>query len=438
MNKNKMQQQQWLNSHLTKLGLIVILGLLLLIPLSMIKSVIREREATEKEVDIQMMEQWGGPQTITGPILSIPVYYYTYDIEDKRIITKTWLHVMPENLNVKTTIDPEIRYRGIYKKVVFQSKISLSGNFGAIEEISGDIAKIDWENAVVTIGISDNRGITGNTLFSWDKNEYEPQGGVVTNDILLSGISVKIPISQRLSSHTFNISLNLRGSKGVYINPIGKNTNVEIKSFWSDPSFTGSFLPTTRNITKDGFFATWQMTHLNRNFPQQWLGKKHNIDTYQIGVDLFVPVNHYQKSLRSAKYGLLIITLTILVFIFLELVKKKKIHLLQYILVGLALVLFFSVLTALSEHIGFNLAYLVASLAIIIMVSSYSFAFLKDRKQALLIFSLLTIIYGFLFIILNLNDYAFLAGNIGLFIVLAIIMRVSGKINLEEKGDNSF
>jgi len=437
MNENRIQQH-WLSSNLIKPGLIVILGLLLLIPLSMIKSVIREREATEKDVDIQMMQQWGGPQTVTGPILNIPIYYYSYDSEEKRIIIKKWLHVMPETLNVKTAIEPEIRYRGIYKKVVFQSKTNLSGNFGTIEEVSGDVAKIDWENAVITIGISENRGITGDAIFRWDKKEYEPQGGVVTNDILLSGISVKIPVNERLSSHTFNISLNLRGSKGVYINPIGKNTNVEIQSSWSDPSFTGSFLPTTRNITNDGFSATWQMTHLNRNFPQQWFGKKHNIDTYQIGVDLFVPVNHYQKSLRSAKYGLLIITLTILVFIFLELAKKKKIHLLQYILVGLALVLFFSILTALSEHIGFNLAYLIASLAIIVMVSSYSFAFLKDRKQALLIFSLLSIIYGFLFIILNLNDYAFLAGNIGLFIVLAIIMWVSDKVNLEEKENNSF
>ncbi len=431
MNINNTKQQPWLSSSIIKLGLITVMGLLLLIPLSMIKGVIREREATEQEVDLRMMEQWGGPQTITGPIMNIPIYYFSYDTDNKKTTIKRWLHVMPENLNIESIIEPEIRYRGIYKKVVFQSKIKLSGSFGAFGEISGDVAKIDWENAAVTIGITDNRGITGNTIITWNEKTYEPQGGTITSDISQSGISATIPINKELKKHTFSMSLNLRGSKGIYINPIGKNTNALIQSSWSDPSFTGSFLPTTRDINEEGFSATWQMTHLNRNFPQQWLGKNSNVDAHQFGVDLFVPVNHYQKSLRSAKYGLLIITLTILVFVFLELAKKKKIHLLQYILVGLALVLFFSILTALSEHIGFNWAYLVASVCIIVMVSSYSFAFLKDYKQALLIFSLLAIIYGFLFIILNLNDYAFLAGNIGLFIVLAIIMRVSGKIKLE-------
>lgn len=420
----------WQNSLIFKMALITVMVLLLLIPLSMIKRVIKEREANEQQVDLQLRQQWGGPQTITGPTLSIPVYYFYIDKDDKKVISKKWLHLMPEQLDVTATIDPEMRYRGIYKKVVYQSTVNLSGSFKAIDKLEGNIEKIDWKHAVVTIGISDNRGIAGEVPIIWNDHTYEPQGGMTTNDLCSSGISVTIPLDPQQQKHSFRIPLKLRGSKGLYINPIGKKTNVKMASNWKDPSFTGSFLPTQRTITEEGFTANWSITHLNRNFPQQWIGKQHQVDEHQIGTDLFVPVNHYQKSLRSAKYGLLIITLTVLAFVFLELARKKNIHLLQYILVGLALVLFFSILTALSEHIGFSWAYLVASIAIIAMITTYTLAFLKEGKLSMLILGLLSIIYGFLFILLSLNDYAFLAGNIGLFIVLGIIMRVSSKVKL--------
>lgn len=422
----------WYQSLTVKMVLIGIMVLILLIPLSMVKSVIVEREETDQQVDQEMMHQWGGPQLISGPVLNVPVIYWTKDKEDKLIKSRRWLHVMPEELNINGEIIPEARKRGIYKKILFNSKLNLRGRFEKLDQIKTNANEIEWENAYVTIAVSDNRGIKGNVDFNWMNASLEPEAGLVTTDLGSSGMSIKVPLSEDdlPGQKTFDIQMNVSGYKGLSFNPIGKKSSIDIVSPWKDPNFIGSFLPIDHHITNDGFKAKWAVTNLNRNFPQYWEGNAHDVHEHQLGVDLFVPVNHYQKSIRSAKYGILIITLTLLVFLFTELVKKKRIQLFQYFLVGLALVLFFSILTALSEHIGFSWAYLVAALAIILLVTIYSYGILNDQKQAIWIFSLLSVIYAFLFVLLQLNDFAFLAGNIGLFIALAGIMKASTKIKM--------
>ncbi|TAJ12268.1 cell envelope integrity protein CreD [Marinilabiliaceae bacterium JC017] len=432
--KQKMQDN-WFYSITGKLVMIGTMVLILLIPLGMIKNLIEERQDNERQVDFEMQEQWGGAQTLSGPVLNIPVYFRESNKNGERILRKKWLHIMPEDLQIEGAVSPEIRYRGIYKKVLFNSDLHLKGHFSIIKNLPGDIEEIDWSDAYLTLGISDNRGIKGEVLCNMAKRTLEPEAGLVTNDLSNSGISFKLgQLTEAFAQDSpFDVQLSLSGSKGLYFIPLGKKTKVKLNSDWKDPSFTGSYLPVKREITAKGFTAEWAITHLNRNFPQQWVGDSYNIESQLLGVDLFVPVQHYQKSLRSVKYGMLIISLTILVFLFLELTKKKKIHIFQYFLVGLALVLFFSILTALSEHIGFTWAYLVATLGIVSMVSFYSYAILNDKKQALSIFCLLSIIYAFLFVLLQLNDYAFLAGNIGLFIALGVIMKASGKLSLSEQ-----
>ncbi|MCG8581584.1 MAG: cell envelope integrity protein CreD [Bacteroidales bacterium] len=422
-------EESWYQTITFKVVMIGVLVLLLLIPLGMVKSVIRERQATEAEVERELFEKWGGEQVVTAPVLHIPTFYYVKEGKELKK-HKRWLHVMPEDLLIKGAVEPEIRYRGIYKKVLYNSDFTISGVFSHLNEVEVVADEIDWGNAYITIGISDNRGIKGELLFDWNGNEVEPEAGLVIQDLNSSGVSLKtnIPKEQLNEKFPFEAKFRLSGAKGLWFNPIGKTTKVHLNSSWNNPSFAGDFSPIDPIVNEEGFEANWTVTHLNRNFPQYWLGSSYSIDTHQLGVNLYDPVNHYQKSLRSAKYGILIISLTLLVFLFIELVKKKEVQIIQYLLVGLALVLFFSILTALSEHIGFSWAYLVASLAIITMVTFYSYGMIKDRQQAFWIFIMLSILYAFLFVLLQLNDFAFLAGNIGLLLALGAIMKASLKV----------
>ncbi|MCU4163303.1 cell envelope integrity protein CreD [Carboxylicivirga caseinilyticus] len=422
--------EQWYQTITFKLVTVGILILVLLIPLSMVKSVIREREATDQQVETEIMQQWGGPQIISGPIMHVPVYYNSLDKDGHEIKTKRWLHIMPDELNSQGFIEPDKKHRGIYETVIYNTNLSIKGNFDSLSKLNPDADEVDWSKACISIAITDNRGIKGKVDFKINNQSYDPEAGMATTDLATSGMTVKFPVSSEMLEQKipFDIAINISGAKAISFNPIGKKTDINLSSTWKDPSFNGSFLPTESTISDDGFKAQWIITHLNRNFPQYWIGSKHSINEHQLGVELYVPVNHYQKSLRSAKYGILIICLTLLVFLFIELVKKKTIQLLQYLLVGLALVLFFSILTALSEFMGFTWAYLVASAAIISMVTLYSYGVLKDKVQAFWVAALLIILYAFLFVLLQLNDFAFLAGNIGLFVALAFIMKASTKL----------
>jgi inner membrane protein len=431
MEPNTQQKlQNWSESLTLKMLIIGLMTLLLLIPLSMIKDVIEEREETAQQVENEISNQWGNPQIITGPILSIPVVVLSELTNGEQQLTRKWLHVMPGQLTINGNINPEVRYRGIYKNVVYDSHLEIEGSFAGIEQNDETIQQIEWQGAQLTMGISDNRGIRGDVKIEWMGNTLVPESGTITKDIFSSGFSSKTPLTAESAKEEkpFKLTIELNGSKSISFVPIGQNSSITLSSAWKDPGFTGAYLPQNRKIDENGFLAEWHITHLNRNFPQQWIGKQFSTDDYQLGVNLFLPVNHYQKSLRSAKYGILFISLTVLVFLFIELTKKKRIHLFHYLLVGLALVLFFSVLTALSEQVGFNFAYLLASAVIIAMVTFFTYAILANRKQTLWVASILVVLYAFLFVLLQLNEYAFLAGNIGLLIALASIMKASLKL----------
>lgn len=214
---------------------------------------------------------------------------------------------------------------------------------------------------------------------------------------------------------------------------MGKTTKVKLLSPWDSPGFKGNFLPTERTINESGFNADWLVTNLNRNFPQFWTGNTYNPGNESFGVDFILQVDHYQKSLRSAKYGILFIALTFLALLFAELTIMENIHVFHYLLVSLGLVLFFSLLNALSEQIGFNLAYLVSAVSTIILISYFLRALIRKHRPLILISGLLVSLYSFIFILLTLNDYAYLAGNIGLFILLAVIMKLSLRLYLYKK-----
>jgi inner membrane protein len=280
------------------------------------------------------------------------------------------------------------------------------------------------------MGISDNRGLKGGIFLKTGSAMLEAIPGLKDGDLFSTGISFPTDLSKRNGTIDFTVNLKVSGSEGLSFAPVGKKTEVALISKWNSPGFKGNFLPVERAIAESGFNAKWLVTNLNRNFPQVWSGNAYNPVADSFGVDFVLPVDHYQKSLRSAKYGILFIALTFLALIFSEMAIKENIHIFQYLLVALGLVLFFSLLNALSEYTGFNIAYLISASSTIILISFFLRNLFKKRATVLLISGLLVFLYSFIFILLTLNDYAYLAGNIGLFILLAITMMLSVKLDI--------
>jgi inner membrane protein len=317
--------------------------------------------------------------------------------------------------------------------VVYQSKIKAEGIFRHpdFEKLNIKANFIDWENAFVIIGISDLRGIRSNIIFNWDNMSKESTSGIDNSSLAESGVTVKIPLTEENAdnrTYSFNFTLMLNGSNGLFFIPVGKTTSVTISSPWNTPSFDGAFLPDQRDIS-EGFTAKWNVFNYNRNFPQMWTGSKYQFHSSEFGVNLILPVDHYQKVMRSAKYAIMFIALTFLVFFLVELLSNKRIHPLQYLLVSIGLVLFYSLLLALSEQMHFNIAYLLSALAIIGLITAYSHSIFKEKKQTMMMGGFLTLLYLFLFTVLQLEDLALLFGSVGLFIALAVVMYISRKVD---------
>ncbi|MCF8378031.1 MAG: cell envelope integrity protein CreD [Bacteroidales bacterium] len=421
------------NSVMLKLLTITILMLLLLIPSTMIKSIIAERELLSKEAILEVSAKWANAQEIIGPIITIPLIYEQI-VEEKKVQTTKYMHILPEELKIDGSIEPEKLKRGIYEIVVYKSNIEISGNFDLNKKIDqNNLIEILYDQAFLTLGISDLRGIEDQIDLEWNSSKLKVEPGSKLSSIANSGITAEIPelLNSMKEPVPFSISVSLQGSQNISFVPLGSETNVTIASTWPSPSFNGNFLPKNREVSDDGFTASWKVLELNRNYPQSWTGTDYieNIRESSFGVDLFLPVDDYQKSMRSAKYAVMSIALTFLIFFMVEILNKRKIHPFQYALVGLGLVLFYILLVSISEHSNFNLAYLISSIAVVCMISLYSLSVFKDKKLSLLLFVIITAIYGFLFVTLQLADYALLMGSAGLTLILAATMYFSRNIN---------
>ena len=207
-------------------------------------------------------------------------------------------------------------------------------------------------------------------------------------------------------------------------------------SNWNTPSFDGAFLPDKRDINTSGFNASWKILHLNRNYPQSWLNNSFSVNNSAFGINLLLPIDNYTKTDRSIKYAILFIALTFLIFFFLELLNNKSVHPLQYILIGFALCLFYVLLLSISEHINYTLSYIIASVMTIGLITWYSLSILHDKKLSFLVGGNLVLLYSFIFTIIQLEDFSLLMGSIGLFLILALVMYFSKKINWKELTDN--
>jgi len=433
MRNENQNEIRWYETLTFKMAILGIMAVMFLVPLQLIKMVITERAENSLSVQQQISEEWGKEQIITGPVLNIPVTRIIYSAEGRMCTTESVWHIMPDNLKISGEIFPQIRYKGIYESVIYESSLHMAGSFEIPGQKNNADLIINWENAYYTVGISDNRGIIKDLAIVSSDGQIDAQPGVYDYDISSSGVSFPFEIPPGTSSLEFEMNLGLRGSSGIFFTPTGKSTSVNIESSWTAPSFTGNYLPEKRTVGDEGFSASWYITHLNRNFPQSWFGNVHKPEEEYFGVNLLHQVDHYRKSERSAKYGLLFIAFTCLVLLFLEISSNQRIHLFHYFLVSLSLVLFFSLLNSLSEHIGFLFAYLISSGSTIGLLSIFTGVLLKKTKYVLMVGGMLFLLYIFIYILLTLNEFAYLAGNIGLFVALAAIMLLSAKTNLFRK-----
>ena len=444
-NQEKYPRQGFMqrNALSVKIILIGVLILILLIPLAMIRGLISERSETASEATTEVQNKWSSSQLVTGPFISIPCYenyeetYYENGATKIRVKkVKNYIHILPELLDITGNVETEELSRGLYDIVVYKTPLVLKGKFIIPEHFETTILPEDiaLQHATLNLGISDLRGISEQITVDWGKETLQFNPGLPSDFILSSGVSSVLPQHQKLQagdSIEFSIQLQLKGSESIQFSPFGKTTQIHLTSTCTTPSFTGAFLPENREITNSGFTADWKVLNLNRNYPQVFTSNQyHNEEELSsFGVNLLLPVQQYQQSMRSVKYASLIIILTFVISFFVEVMQKKNIHPFQYLLIGLGLCLFYTLLIAISEHLGFNLAYLISAIMTIILLTLYMRGILKIRKTAFTIGGLLALLYLYIFVLIQMETYALLAGSLGLFIILAVIMYYSQKIN---------
>ena len=452
-----------------KVIFIVLLSLLLLIPTLMISSLTDDRKITSEEAQQEISQKWGKPQHITGPVLAIP---YMAKLKGDTSVTKHTLYVLPKTLNVNADVKSQTLYRSIYESVVYNTGIDFDGTFKikGVLPVEVDSAALDLSKAYVEVGLSDLRGISQKLVMDINGNKVEINDGGKDGNIQLEEMdttpadeansdddfavvresvdfddmishdggpvaksAVDLSGLASLDSVPFKVHMDLKGSESLSLTPIGEETNINVKGDCPTPSFNGNFLPATRDVTADGFTAAWKVISINRTYPQAFIDDMSlDLDNSQVQVGLMVPVDSFQKTERAIKYAFMVIVLTFIGVLFVEIKMRKNINVFQYLLVGLALVLFYSLLLSISEHLAFGWAYLIASAMTIGLITLYLFGVLSDKKMALAIGAMLALIYAYIFVLLNLETYALLAGSIGLFIVLAAIMYYSLKLKSED------
>lgn len=414
-----------------KIIAIGILILLLLIPSVMIQNIIEERQHRRDSVVAEINQKWGESQTITGPFITVPYKEFYKDRSGETQFNLKYLHILPEALSITGEISPERRHRSLFETVVYEAKLNFSGNFKIPQSglLNIEPNNILWDKASLSVGITDMRGIEDRIDIKFNEALYNTNPGLRTADIAPAGVSTQVDLSVPSETKRFSFKLNLKGSDQIDFIPVGETNTVSLKSTWPSPSFDGAFLPDKSNVKDDRFSAEWKVLHLNRNYPQFWQGKQYEVCSSAFGVKLIFTADIYQKSTRLAKYAVMFLFFTFASFFFSEVINKQKIHPIQYILIGIAILIFYTLVLSLSEHMGFNFAYILSALSVTLIISGYAKAIVASKQFALMIMGILAVLYGYLYIVLQLEEYSLLMGSIGLLVIIATVMFMTRKIN---------
>ncbi len=420
--------------------------LLLQIPIAMISGQIHERQITKRVAVDDITSKWGQLQTIIGPQLVVPYFEIKVWLDNtgKEQHTKTTKYAtfLAESLLIDATVLKEVRSRGIFDVPLYKTNITLSGTFKKpnFNKLGIDPAVVNWEKSELLFNVSDSRAIQKQIFLSWNNTQLSFEPGLGSSNTTENGFHVPLDGVFSNAINTFSTTLNLNGSQGLYAAPMAKETTINFKSDWPDPSFQGLWLPTTRKITKSGFNSSWFITSISRNFPQQWKNSDFNnnkLKNSTVGVEFITSVDNYRMTERSIKYVSLFLLMTFALIWLFEILSKIRVHMLQYLLVGVAISLFYLLLLSISEHIGFIIAYFVASLVIITIVGFYSLSVLKTTKRALILSLSTTTLYIYLFTLLQEESYSLLFGSFGLLGLLTAVMYITRNIDWFSVGSST-
>ena len=425
---------------------IIMIGLVVLlcqIPVLMVDGLISKRQNLADSVEREIASKWGYRQKVSGPLLAIPVSRNIKRTEKdgktvKEVITTehSTYFAVPQDLQISGELIPEMRYRGIYEIILYRSHITLKGSVVFPKDV--DDWKLHTDKSRLIVGIADLQGVSAiKSQFNGKAAEVQP--GIIAKAPFPGGFSVLL---NKVENGRFEISFDLNGCRELLFSMVGRETVLELKSPWQSPSFCGAFLPAERNISEKGFNAKWQISEFNRDLSASWVGKG---ETFQYpeknsrygeshynrsaGVALLKVADSYMQVNRAVEYAILVFIIVLMAMLIAEKLAKVWVHPLQYFIAALSLVLFYTLTLAISEHSSFGMAYIISAAAVSVLGGFYSALIYRKLAAALGMFGAVAISYAAIYVILQLEDYALLAGSVILFILLAVLMTFTGKIN---------
>ena len=427
-------------SAIQKIAVMAILFAVLLVPVGLIYSLVSERTWRRDEAAGVISSEWGQPQIVSGPILSVP---FSYIVERKNAPQETVMDravFLPERLQVDATLATEIRKRSLFGVPVYRAAIRLTGHFKApdVGTVFSGPHTVHWKDARISVAVSDPRGIAGPVSLVWNGANQTVTPGIAESSLGGDGISAAIQGLELGDGKglPFVLTMELNGTKALQLLPLGDDTAVTMKSAWRHPGFQGAPLPTRHTIGPDGFTAEWRVPYFGRGFPSSWRGATMNqaqltksVEHAAFGVTLVQPVDIYQQTIRAVKYAALFIVMTFVIAFLWEIIGGVMVHPIQYLFIGFALCLFYVLLLAISEHAGFDTAYLLSAGPTVILIAWYWQWIVKARRGAALMLAALVALYSYLYLLLRLEDYSLLAGALGLFVMLAGVMFLTRRVD---------
>lgn len=431
------QPNKWYqNSILVKLVVITALILLLLIPSSWIQSLVDERQDIQVKIGNAVSDSWSGSQLVQGPVLMIP-YNKPSGSAGNAV---GYIYLLPDEVHIKAALKMGEFEQGVFSTTVYTSKVGVQGNFAQpnLAKWGIDAAQVMYDKARLLFSISDIKGLLNNPPVKIQGQSYIPELAPAESNPFDQAlqVSVALPTTGNIA---FSYDLDLKGSNEINFLHLGKTTDVQFSSDWATPQYSGRYLPDTHDSTANSSSAKWHRLYYNRPFPQQWLNDNtvlsnpKTIAEATFGVRLQPPVDEYRKVTRTNRYATLIILLTFVSLLLTELIRKQPIHLFNYTLIGAAMIVYYILLLSFAEKVGYNYAYLISSTATIALISLFTASLLHNRAAATLFAFILTVFYGFIFIIIQLEQYSLMVGAIALFIIVAALMYFSRKINWDNQ-----
>jgi len=424
-----------------KLAFVAVLIAVLHVPLLLVWDTLSQRRALRDGAVDEIGRTWGAEQTILGPVLSVPYTIQTrvprQTVVVDRVVhseelreVKGTAYFLPVRFAAAGALEISERYRGIFRTPVYATTLGLTGEFRPdVCALGLEQATFDWSRARVLVGVSDVHALRAPPVWTQGGRETafvpavvrEGGWGGIEAPLALTGLEgARVP---------FSVTLALQGSRRIAIVPVGEANEVTLRGGWADPSFDGAYLPAERTVGAEGFSARWVTTHFGRSFPSAWSEqagreglKAHALLGSALGVTLATPIDTYRMVERSLKYALLVLTLVFAVYFLIEVTSPVRVHPLQYLMVGGALVLFYLGFLALAEFVPVATAYGSAAAASTLLVGGYSWSVLRAGARSLVVTSGLAGLYAYIYFMLQLQDYALLSGTGALFALLAAAM----------------